>query len=88
MKHVSNFILMLALAGAVLTSAPPSSHAQPRLAPPSSIQGPTEQRGWGVAGAIGCGFGIRASIATGGSPPIVCITGILCLMALADVITS
>lgn len=89
MKHASKFLLVLALAGAVLSSAPASSHAQQRpTAQPTSIGGPTEQRALGVAGAIGCGFGIRVSILTGGNPVVVGCTVVMCLMALADGLTS
>ena len=89
MNHFSKFLLVPALAGAILFSAPPSSHAQQRpTAQPTGIDRPTEQRALGVAGAIGCGFGIRASIVTGGNPIVVAFTVVMCLMALADGLTS
>ena len=91
MKHASKLLLVLALAGIAALSAPASSHAQKAPIAPSqatSVSDPTQDRWWGAAGAIGCGFGIRASIATKGNPFIVIGTTVMCLIMLADVITS
>jgi hypothetical protein len=91
MKHASKLLLVLALAGFVASSFPASSHAQKAPIAPSqatSVSDPTQDRWWGVAGAMGCGFGYRLFVGTGGNPWVGGATVIMCLIMIADVVTS
>ncbi len=90
MKHTSKLLLIVALVATAASSVPvPSQARKSDLAPAASLQpttagAPTQERWWGAAAAIGCGFGIRYGLYSGAGA---LITAGFCLIARADAIT-
>jgi hypothetical protein len=94
MKHARQFVMTLALVAMSAALLPALSHGQPRetaarAAAPSGLATapPTEDHWVGGVAAIGCGFGIRVSIAMP-NPLTVAGTAVMCLIMLADGIRS
>lgn len=90
MKHTSKFLLIVALVATAASSVPvPSQARKSDLAPAANLQTttpgvPTQERWWGAAAAMGCGFGIRYGAFTGAGA---LITAGFCVIALVDAIT-
>jgi hypothetical protein len=90
MKQMKCWVLAGLLAAAICVAAPSAASAQ-ALAPASATEATTDappllepETRLGALAAIGCGFGIRISIMTGGNIGAIVGTVALCLYALVD----
>jgi len=84
MKSTRSLLLALALLTLVGAVTPANTLAQ-NLTPSgsaSAASGGISDCGLGPAMAMACGIGIRASVATGGSPVAVVPTALCCLAAV------